>query len=61
MGKVKDMDSKELRLAQIYDAIQDLQQAVSDLKARYRNLVDLEQRIDEGFANELKQKSTHIS
>lgn len=61
MGKVKDMDSKELRLAQIYDDIQDLQQAVSDLKARYRNLVDLEQRIDEGFANELKQKSTHIS
>ena len=61
MGKVKDMDSKELRLAQIYDAIQDLQQAVSDLKARYRNLVDLEQRIDEGFANELEQKSTHIS
>tara|TARA_R100000808_G_C2145451_1_gene153268 strand:- start:2155 stop:2340 length:186 start_codon:yes stop_codon:yes gene_type:complete len=61
MGKVKDMDSKELRLAEIYDAIQDLQQAVSDLKIRYRNLVDLEQRIDEGFANELKQKSTHLS
>jgi|TARA_B100001778_G_C18028361_1_gene379818 uncharacterized protein YoxC len=61
MGKVKDIDSKELRLAEIYDAIQDLQQAVSDLKIRYRNLVDLEQRIDEGFANELKQKSTHLS
>ena len=61
MGKVKDMDSKEERMAQIHDAIQDLQQAVSDMKAGYRNLVDLEQRIDEGFANELKQKSTHIS
>ena len=27
MGKVKDMDSKEERMAQIHDAIQDLQQA----------------------------------
>lgn len=61
MGKVKDMDSKEERMAQIHDAIQDLQHAVSGLKDRYRNLVDLKQRIDEGFANDLKQKSTHIS
>jgi len=57
MGKVKDMDSKEERMAQIHDAIQDLQQAVSDLKMRYRNLVDQEQRRDESYANEMKQNS----
>ena len=57
MGKVKDMDSKEERMAQIHDAIQDLQQAVSDLKMRYRNLVDQEQRWDESYANEMKQNS----
>lgn len=57
MGKVKDMDSKEERMAQIHDAIQDLQQAVSDLKIRYRNLVDQEQRRDESYANEMKQNS----
>jgi|DEB0MinimDraft_4_1074332.scaffolds.fasta_scaffold00194_3 uncharacterized protein YoxC len=57
MGKVKDMDSKEERMAQIHDEIQDLQQAVSDLKMRYRNLVDQEQRRDESYANEMKQNS----
>lgn len=57
MGKVKDMDSKEERMAQIHDAIQDLQQAVSDLKIRYRNLVDQEQHREESYANEMKQNS----
>lgn len=57
MGKVKEMDSKEERMAQIHDAIQDLQQAVSDLKMRYRSLVDQEQRRDESYANEMKQNS----
>lgn len=57
MGKVKDMDSKEERMAQIHDAIQDLQQAVSDLKMRYRSLVDQEQSRDESYANEMKQNS----
>jgi uncharacterized protein YoxC len=50
-------DSKEERMAQIHDEIQDLQQAVSDLKMRYRNLVDQEQRRDESYANEMKQNS----
>ena len=57
MGKVKDMDSKEERMAQIHDAIQDLQQAVSDLKMRYRSLVDQEQSRDESYANEMRQNS----
>tara|TARA_E500000305_G_scaffold38495_1_gene29513 strand:+ start:2326 stop:2592 length:267 start_codon:yes stop_codon:yes gene_type:complete len=58
MGKVKDMDSREYRMAQMSDLISDISSAINQLSITMRRLSDMQEEFDERTRRESEVQST---